>query len=392
MSGKLLISFMYNVNMQFAEMAVEKTHLLVRQGLEPLLDVLERHPAIKSAFFFTGYSDLYLQEQAPYIIERVRRGSQEGRYELGTYTYAHPVLSLLPYEDAYRQIRKGLECDEHVWGIRPTGLLLPEIAWDISLPHIMKRLNLEWVAIYKEIVPRYAQEETYPGSVWVRGILDSRAMALLANYSLSSLLGDVLTGSTTVESLLETLMRLASQSGGDQLVVFKRDAEFLWYLSRDRLREDELPLETAQRFDKILTAVSNLSFVEHIGLHHYLDEHPPEEEVYAESMSGHATLETWQRGKGREKLNTLEAEARGHIRAAQYAIELAAQGGADVSSSREVLEAAWDWLLLAENSDGRAFVPHPSRQLFVASCAIKATQLAKQAIDEIESRDRDTTK
>ncbi len=60
--------------------------------------------------------------------------------------------------------------------------------------------------------------------------------------------------------------------------------------------------------------------------------------------------------------------------------------GMDVSQARKLLKEARYQLLLAENSDGRGFVPHSSRKIFVATAAVKAKELAQKAAKAITKK------
>lgn len=388
---RIYIGHMFNFNAQFAEMPVEKTGLLVSQGHEPLLDVLDRHPSIKADMFFTGYTDIWLRENAPRVIERVKAGVLEGRFSIGTYTYSHPVLSLLPYEDVVRQLAKGLECDQETWGTRPEGLLLPEVAWDVSLPRAMQQLGIKWVAIYKEIIPSLARSLSYPGVVWAEGAFGARVKAVLGNRVLGKSIQAVLRGELPSERIVRMIGEIAGASDRDQLILIKQDAEVLYfttipyYMEKHGLKwGDELPdVEAAGRLDDLLTKLEAVPQVEFVGIEEYLRRFSPEEVMFPECISGHAEMDNWTRGEGRERLNVLTEAARQDIRAATYAIALAEASGIATKEARTLLDEAWRHLMLAENSDGRAFVPHVSRKIAVAAAAIRAGELASESISKL---------
>lgn len=388
--SKIYVAFLHNFNLQFAECPVDRTEVMVWQGYIPLLEVYEAHPQVKVDFFFTGYTDEYLLQKAPQVVERVKAGRARGQFGIGTYTYAHPILSLIPYEDVRRQIARGMECDEQTWGERFRGLLLPEVSWDVCLPRVMEELRLEWVAIYKEIVPAYAEAVTFPSTAWVEGIRDMKVQAILADRSVGYATYEVMEGQAP-EVVLGKLRAIEGKAKSDQLVAIKTDAEALYFSSLAPEGQpgpkwgDKLPEVTAQPgFDRLLSLIEGLPYVQFTTLEGYLAKHPPIETLYAESISGHAGFDTWLRGEGRERLNVLETEARSQIHAAEYAITLATRQGAEVREARRLLEGAWDQLLLAENSDGRGFVPHPSRKIFVATAAVEAVELAKKAVEAID--------
>ncbi|HHY47324.1 MAG TPA: polysaccharide deacetylase family protein, partial [Firmicutes bacterium] len=384
---RIFIGHMFNFNLQFAEMPVDKTELLVTQGQEPLLDVLDAHPSVKADLFFTGYTDEWLEKNAPRVVDRVKAGVSSGRFGIGTYTYAHPILSLLPYEDVVRQLAKGLECDERTWGTRPVGLLLPEVAWDVSLPRALNQLGIQWVAIYKEIIPALADSSSYPGVVWAEGAFGVRAKAVLGNRVLGKAVQGVLRGEIPTERIVKMIMEMADSSRQDQFILLKQDAEVLYFATMAYHMEkgalswgDRLPdVEAARRFDDVLTRLEEIPGVRFVTIEEYLQEFSPTDVVFPECISGHADMDKWTRGEGRERLNVLTDTAREEIRAATYAIDLLGALGKDTGQAKAILEDAWLQLMLAENSDGRAFVPHASRKIAVATAAIKAGELARKS-------------
>jgi hypothetical protein len=388
----LHIAWLHNVNLQFAECPVERTDVMVRQGVTPLLDLYDAHPAMKVDLFFTGYTSEYLAEHHHPIIARVKAMRARGQAAIGTYTYSHPVLTLLPYEDVRRQLVRGLEADETVWGFRPNGLLLPEVSWDVTLPEIMPGLGLEWVVVYNTLVSDYANAASFPGTVRLQGIEANTATGILAHDQLRGPIWDIANGSHTVDAYLEQLERYHASLAGDQLLALKTDAEFLYFSGIERLgmkEGDDLPAGAPPGFadiDRLYKVLEALPYVRFATIPEYLALNPPRLTVYAESKGGNDALDRWLRGEGRERLNILEADAREHIRMAEGVLRLAEAQGLDTAAARGLYEQAWEQLLLAENSDGRGFVPHPSRKIFVAQAAVRAGHLAEQAISAISVR------
>ena len=388
MPPALQIAFLHNFNLQFAEQPVDRTDLLVTQGIVPLLDLYDAHPEIKADFFFSGYTGEYLAARHPDIVDRVLEMRARGQVAIGTYTYTHPVLTLLPYEDVRRQLARGLQVDEQVWGFRPDGLLLPEVSWDVTLPEIMPQLGLDWVVVFDALVPKYAGAVTFPGSVKLQGIDGHTVTGVLANDALR---GPIWSLAETGEGLEEYLARLAglhARLEHDQLLALKTDAEFLYFTGLARLGLTEgaaLPGEPASLADmhRLYAALADLPYAQFTTIPEYLAGHPPGEVVYAESKGGTEALDRWLRGEGRERLNILEADARQHIRVAGGLLSLAEAQGLATQAGRALYEQAWEQLLLAENSDGRGFTPHSSRKIFVAQAAVQAARLAQQAVAAI---------
>ncbi len=399
-SGEPVIYFTYNFNfnLNFAEFPVDKTDIMVTQGHIPLLDIFDKHKRVKADFFFSGYTSEYLQEHFPTFVERVKKSYERGKYNIGTYTYTHPVLSLIPYDNVIQQLRRGLESDQKVWDIRPKGLFLPEVSWDVCLPQIMKEVGIEWVSIYKEIVPEYQDKLLYPPTAYIEGINNTKAKVVLCTNSLDQ---------GSVEELKERLdalyQKLKQENIDEFLVAFKDDAEVIYLHSFDVLNEragskltwgehlpediayswgDSLPsLPAIQWMDEKLTMLESLPYAKFMTMGEYIETHPPQKMIYAENISGHADFDTWLRGEGRERLNILMEQANDEIAMATHLVDFAEKMGVNVSKSRIILEEARHQLMLSENSDGRGFMPHSSRKIFVATAAVKAKELAQKALD-----------
>ena len=140
-------------------------------------------------------------------MRRIKRGVVEGRYEVGTYTYTHPILSLIPYEDVYRQVRVGLDIDEEVWGIRPRGTILPEGSWDPSLAKVLTDEGIEWVLVsptaYLQDHPQASPVELYRPYA-LRGTFDTAITSLFISGLREGLWG-VIEGKQTEDEYLERI-------------------------------------------------------------------------------------------------------------------------------------------------------------------------------------------
>lgn len=385
----------YNFNLNYAECPFEKTDLMITQGYGPLLEVLLNHPKVKNDLFLTGYTEEYLQKHKPQVVKLIKNGLENRQFEIGTYSFCHPIFSLIPYEDASRQIELGLKCDEKIFGFRPKGFLLPEVSWDVVLPEIMKKKGLEWVAIYKEIVPKYKEANLYPGSVFVEGINNTTIKAVMGSNEMGSAFWATIDGSVSIDGLrrkIEKIYSKVEQKGlKDFLLSIKLDAEIIYFSSANiygKKHGDPInPELIKRRLDKVYAMLEGLPFMKFTTIGDYLADHTPEEGVYAESMAGTnpESLNPWLRGDSKERLNILTDQARAKITQATYVLKLAKKQGMDIGEAKDKLEDAWYQLLLSENSDGRGYNPHPSRKIFVANAAIKATKLASEAVDAIKS-------
>ena len=184
----MYIGFIFNWHIQCRASDPNLYAEKVREGYEPLLKLLEKY-GIKANHFMTGVTELHLDDQYPTVVEKIKRGVSSGQYELGTYTYNHPVIPLIPYEETFQQIKLGLDCDERVWGFRPKGFLLPELAWDPILPKVLRENGVEWVvvanSVYKESCPNCKDEELFRSTriEGVEGSLSPRSCGAITSLS-----------------------------------------------------------------------------------------------------------------------------------------------------------------------------------------------------------------
>lgn len=389
----IYFTYLFNWNLNHAGAPVTGIPVLVEQGHIPLLELFEKHDRWATQFYFSGFTSDYLQEHYPHVVARVKAGNQQGRYEIGTYKHTHLILNLTPYDNIVHQLQAGMEIDQRVWGLKPTSLFLPENAWDVTLPHIMPKVGIEWIALYKEIVPAFADEMFYPPTMIVEGIDDTKATAVFCSHYLER--GSVEELKAKLDGLYATLKKKGVE---EHFVALKGDAEALYFASLSRLNRqhgnaykpgDRLPeLPAVKEMDAKLAMIENLPYARFITMGEYIKKHPPTETLPAENISLSADFGKWLRGGGVERLNILTNEARMEISNATYTIDLAEKLGLDVTEARQLLDQAWHQLMLSEGADGRATNPPASRMIFVATAAVKAKELAQVAAKTIKKKKR----
>lgn len=121
-----------------------------------LVKVLEENPNIKFTLNITGglilrWEELGYQE----LISRINSLIKKGQIELtGTPAY-HPLLPLIPKEEAIRQIKENETILRKHFGknFKPRGFFMPEMAYSPAVSKIIKKLGYEWI-ILGEIVEK----------------------------------------------------------------------------------------------------------------------------------------------------------------------------------------------------------------------------------------------
>ncbi len=393
--GKLKLTFWHNFNLHFAEQPIDKTDLLVKQGELPLLEIYEKHPRVKASLFISGYTAEYLAEKHPQVLEKILAGARRGQFSIGSYTYSHPLLSLLPFDDVKKQVTAGKEVLEKTLSIKTDSFLLPEFSWDFSLPLIFEELGIKWVGIYAEMIG-LGETYTYPELVYMKGLNGTRAKAVVGKRDISYLYDELSAGksaSLLVEKISNTMLP-NENSSQDRFLAIKADAEFLYTggvgffqsSNKDITFVDELPhIPCVEEVDRFLTEMEKLAeegLVEFVLSDEIASREENILEVMVENISGHADMSAWQ--KGSEKINKMTSWARTKVMEAEHLLKVARLSGKIVpEETLEILERAWKALLCSETSDARAFNPHPSKKIYAAEKAIEAAKLSEEFAEKL---------
>lgn len=377
----------------------------VEDSYVPLLDILDKHPEVKANFFFMGWTDEKLSREHPEVVERVKRGVKEGRFGIGTYTYSHLVTPLFPYEDVERQIAKGIEWDQKVWGVKPKCFIAPENTWDPILPKILKEHGIEWIYIagnvYRESLPSYEDVCSVPRyrmwKVWyeendlyhplyAEGIEGTKIIAIPIAGTVAAVLtkfmplnlSRIIFGAVDIDDTLQSLEGVEEKFNqkGDAMVAFKADGDILAPIIAGK--------DGRLRLDKFLTALEGVSYIKFTNVEDYLKRVRPIKTVGLKAISGHAPLSVFYQGPA-YRMTVLCRSAREEIHNAEYVLMLAEKLGADVLKSKELLEKAWVDLLRAELSDVYTYWTEdvkrpPSLAHRVCEQALRARELAREAV------------
>lgn len=378
------------------------------QGYLPLLEVLESHPRQRATFFVDGITSHFLLEELTPAVHRIRKGIEDGRFEVGTYTYSHPILSLIPFDDTLKQLEKGVLADEQTWGMRPKGLLLPEGGWDPSVPHLLNELNLEWL-----IIPHLTIVRDFPNTNFLdfhrpfrlEGIFNSEVLGLSTVYEVGdkARLMEVMTDAEDGEaarSMLGYITRLSANRTDNLICIVKEDGEFIYHSGkRKEIKKYGTGGERnvvgqplvdgvepqVRRFDQFLTKLEQIEGIEFSLLQPFLARNPPTRKYALRPAFGwYKSFQEWLGGS--EKIGYLIDEARLEIKAAEYAVVLAQKLGFDTLLARQTIQKAWDSLLNAEISVGRRACAHPlgevSRVTKSLEDAVTAKKLAAKSVED----------
>jgi alpha-amylase len=117
------------------------------QAYLPLVECLERHPAVRVSLHYTGPLLDWLERERPEFLDRVTGLVQRGQVEMMTGGYYEPILPSIPDVDRVGQIRKLTDYVAHRFGYQATGMWLAERVWEPQLPQALRAAGVDWTIV-----------------------------------------------------------------------------------------------------------------------------------------------------------------------------------------------------------------------------------------------------
>lgn len=114
---------------------------------EPMLALLERHPAIRVALHTSGPLAEWLDAHHPDYLDRVAGLAAAGRMEIVGGAFYEPVLAMLPPRDRVGQIRRYRDWLERRLAAPVTGMWLAERVWDPGMAADLVRAGMRWTIL-----------------------------------------------------------------------------------------------------------------------------------------------------------------------------------------------------------------------------------------------------
>jgi hypothetical protein len=113
----------------------------------PMLDALERHPAIRVGLHYSGPLLEWLQAEQPDFVARLAALAGRGQVELLGGGWFEPILASLPERDRVWQLRRMADEIERTFGSRPSGAWLAERVWEPDLPTSLVDAGYRWTIL-----------------------------------------------------------------------------------------------------------------------------------------------------------------------------------------------------------------------------------------------------
>ncbi|MBU0630578.1 MAG: DUF1926 domain-containing protein [Candidatus Margulisbacteria bacterium] len=125
---------------QVIEEAYQRSYL-------PFIETLRRHPRIKFAAHYSGVLLEWFESRHPEFLGLLKDLVKKGQLELLTGGHYEPILSLIPDEDKYGQIRMQNDYLKGKFGSAPRGMWLAERVWEPHLARIMAQSGVEYTLL-----------------------------------------------------------------------------------------------------------------------------------------------------------------------------------------------------------------------------------------------------
>lgn len=384
----LYVTPLLHGNLQYAEFPPADTAAIVASSYLPTLEYFAAHPAQPAVFEYSGVTLELMARHWPRTIDLLRSLLARGQIELLGSTYANPILPLIPTDHARRQIGRFAAIYDALFGdlavARPTGFFLQEFAYDPGLAPLLREFGYRHTILTPELLLagvtrrlnvalKPAEErppalaESAPQLLRPLAMCGARGAELVAFPLYRELIGlmfDYVHGRRPFSALADLLHTAATAAGAPPALLYlgPSDAEFIG--AYERLGRDALSITA---FDDFLAQLQALPFVRFGLPHAYLEAYPPGAPLYVPAGTSERAFDLWTADPDNVRLNALCAEAAQKLRLA-----------AALRPERQApLQEAWRAMLLAENSDGRGWMPHPERRLACYDHALHAIELAE---------------
>jgi len=192
------------------------------ESYRPVLKILEDHSSLRITMNITGaLVEQLLALGMSDIVNRYRVLIHRGQVELVGSAMYHPILPLLPVEEARRQIELQTTLYRQTFGpeYSPQGFYCPEMAYDPHLDGLLLELGYTWV-ILDEIS---ANGEIGTAPIDRPWILPSGLRAVFRNRHIS----DYLSFSSDLANPADGLRAIKEDSRGHEVLITAMDGENL---------------------------------------------------------------------------------------------------------------------------------------------------------------------
>ena len=114
---------------------------------QPLLDILYKHPAIRTGIHFSGPLLEWIEKHRKDYLSLIAEMVQRKQIEMLSGGFFEPLLAEIPARDAIGQVLMMNEYLTEKFGKKPNGFWLTERVWDSTLPLVLKDSGLSYTIV-----------------------------------------------------------------------------------------------------------------------------------------------------------------------------------------------------------------------------------------------------
>jgi hypothetical protein len=219
---------------------------LYNTGIKPLISALNKFPKINMVFHYSGVILNWIERRHPEFFMLLEELLNRKQAELLGGGFYHPILPLLPLTDKIGQIEMLTTYLRKQFGKRPTGCLIPAMAWEQNLVGPLNSCGMSYT---------FLEDEQFSGSgiraeeggIYSPCITEDQGKLIMV-FPMAGAMGRELSKGEPLKILEELLDRLP-KNGEEQVIVFPVAAAEQRFASRDSHAEAE--------YEKLFEAFSN---------------------------------------------------------------------------------------------------------------------------------------
>lgn len=121
--------------------------MAMKKCYQPLLNILYKHPGIKTGIHFSGPLLEWIEKNRSDYISLMAEMVQRGQLEMLSGGFFEPLLAEIPARDAIGQVLMMNDYLAEKLGQKPSGLWLTERVWDSTLPLVLKDSGLSYTIV-----------------------------------------------------------------------------------------------------------------------------------------------------------------------------------------------------------------------------------------------------
>ena len=327
-----------HTNLWYAEYTHEEVIRRFPYVYREILDTLEKFPEIKVGWDIEpSVSIPYLQEVAPDVLNKIKEGIDDKRFEILLDTWSFSLVSLHTRDEFEYQYHKALDILKDTFGTISNGFFAQENAYAETLPKLLTAHGIKFLPIKKETIEMLGYGEfqsNFLTTYALRGHDESRIVMVPFETVYSNLASFVDNKRKTLHDKSIILIL------GDTEIFSPKELKSLGeYLKRHK---DE---------------------IKPILLSEYVETHPPIGEIYLPDCTwaiGTNDYFLWCRDPWDHKLWTLNERARRQFCLAKFWFNMLSSEKKQKWKSK--LNDGLDLILLGQNSDKFGWNPCPEKR------------------------------